>query len=202
MVALDDLVGDAGVGPAEIIGRVDPGPENETATVSGGRRSRRWSCRVRGAHSTSSVEASQDLRDGCLLYSSVQRARCATFGVRSVRSSKSAAPSGTAAAIKAASSLGAALSQPAGCVAARERTAAVADGRGPARRFGGRYWFGLSPEAAAWAMASSRSSIGMRSWPTSSKRAAISSGVHRPSVFMSRTSAGWFHTAMVPPLAV
>ena len=63
-VALHDLVGDAGVGPAEVVGREHPGPNNERATVSGGRGSRFWLGRARRAHLTSSVEASRDLRDG------------------------------------------------------------------------------------------------------------------------------------------
>src|SRR5215211_1929366 len=63
--------------------------------------------------------------------------------------------------------------------------------------------FGLSPEAAAWRMASSWSMSRMRSWPTvPSSRASICSGVQRPSVYMARTSTGWFHTAILLPTAV
>ena len=56
--------------------------------------------------------------------------------------------------------------------------------------------------AGAWPRpraAASAARIGIGSWPTSSKRAASSSTVQRPSLRISRTSAGWFHTATRPP---
>jgi uncharacterized protein DUF559 len=55
---------------------------------------------------------------------------------------------------------------------------------------------GLVPDLAADSIALRRCRIGSGSWPTSSKRRAISSGVQRPSLRISRTSAGWFHTAI------
>ena len=59
---------------------------------------------------------------------------------------------------------------------------------------------GLSPAAAAWRYSSRRSISDMRSWPTaSSSWAAISSGLQRPSLYMARTSSGWFQTAILPP---
>ena len=64
------------------------------------------------------------------------------------------------------------------------------------------YWFGLSPLFAAASRSASAARIGIGSWPTSAKRAASSSTVQRPSLRISRTSVGWFHTATRPPLTV
>src|SRR5580704_3490425 len=65
------------------------------------------------------------------------------------------------------------------------------------------YAFGFSPDAAACRIWSSRSIRPIFSWPTlPSSRAAISSGVQRPSAYMARTSAGWFHTAIFEPTTV
>ena len=63
--------------------------------------------------------------------------------------------------------------------------------------------FGLSPEAAALAIASSRSIIGIFSTPICpSSRSAISPGDQRPSLNIERCSAGWFQTAILPPETV
>ena len=93
-------------------------------------------------------------------------------------------------------------------VASRSPATSVIDGSPfhvPNRSAGAshrRYWFGLSPLFAAASRSASAARIGIGSWPTSSKRAASSSTVQRPSLRMSRTSAGWFHTATRPPLTV